>query len=362
MAYFAVVKDRDNKAFNVSTCHLNLWVLPGFARRYFQFDVGVRIKAAEDGLTSFLLALPFIVLPSGVEDLHDLILRPDSAPLVFGEPVTVDGTKISYGDVTNLTVGRIHAQKSQAIKEWTSNKQHCSVWKIDLATTINKNEEQYLRFRFPIEQLGRRWLAKRSLLAHNGAIMDFRVADIREAQEAMDWASLQDKIVPITLLNAFVITPITLQARAVSPALKYTRLLEGNAWERYLGRKTGIIRSRQLLTFYWKAENISIEQPFRGFLDLSTEFGVSSLANHVRTGIVVMLAFLAALYAHDGYAGINPQQLKDLLVKFGYPAGGLTLVGTFGWMFRSWRPIKKTFSAIRWLAGATDRRLYRRTS
>jgi hypothetical protein len=166
MAYFAVVKDRDSKAFTVSTCHVNLWVLPGFVRRYFQFDVGLRIRAAEDGLTNFLLALPFIVRSSGVEDLHDLLLRHDTAPLIFGEPVMVDGTKISYGDAKDLTVGRIHAQKSQAIKEWTSNEKHCSVWKIDLAAIINKNEEQYLRLRFPIEQLGRRWLPKRSLLAH----------------------------------------------------------------------------------------------------------------------------------------------------------------------------------------------------
>jgi hypothetical protein len=177
----------------------------------------------------------------------------------------------------------------------------------------------------------------------------------------MDWASLQDKIVPITLLNAFVITPITLQARSVSPALKYTRLLEGNAWERYLRRKTGVLRSRQLLIFYWRAENVSIERPFRGFLDLSTEFGVSSVANHVRTGIVVTLAFMAALYVRDGYAAIDPQQIKDLLVKFGYPAGGLTVAGALGWMFRSWGPIKKIFSAARWLAVTADRRLYDRT-
>lgn len=361
MAYFAVVKDRDNKAFTVSTCHVNLWVLPGFVRRYFQFDLGLRIKATENGLTSFLLALPFTVGSNGVEDLHDLLLRHDTAPLIFGEPVMVDGTKISYGDAKDLTVGRIHAQKSHAIKEWTSNEQHCSVWKIDLATIINENEEQYLRLRFPIEQLGSRWLPKRSLLAHNGAIMDFRVADIREAQEAMDWASLQDKIVPITLLNAFVITPITLQARSVSPSLKYTRLLEGTAWERYLRRKTGVLRSRQLLIFYWRAENVSIERPFRGFLDLSTEFGVSSVANHIRTGIIAMLGFMAALYVRDGYTAIDPQQIKDFLVKFGYPAGGLTVAGALGWMFRSWGPIKKTFSAARWLTVTADRRIYDRT-
>src|SRR4051794_19031999 len=115
MAYFAVVRDRDNKGLSIATCHLNLWVLPGFPGHYFQFDVGLRIKAEEDGLTGFLLALPFIVGRSGVEDLHDLLLRHDTAPLVFGEPVSLQGTQISYGEVKNLTIGRIQAQKSREV-------------------------------------------------------------------------------------------------------------------------------------------------------------------------------------------------------------------------------------------------------
>jgi hypothetical protein len=79
MAYFAVVQDRDNKAFHIPTCHLNLWVLPGLTGHCFQFDVGIHIQANEDGLTGFLFALPFTVAKEGIEDLHDLLLNRETA-------------------------------------------------------------------------------------------------------------------------------------------------------------------------------------------------------------------------------------------------------------------------------------------
>ena len=192
--------------------------------------------------------------------------------------------------------------------------------------------------------------------------MDFRVADVREAQEAMDWASLQDKIVPIRMLNAFVITPVSLQARSASPDLRYTRLLEGNAWEPYIRRRTGLFRSRHLLIFYWKATDISIHTPFRGFLDLSREFGVSSFANHVRTGIVTVIVFFAAVYARNGYALVGEKHVNALLIKLGYPLGGVTLFSVLLKLFEHREPAKKIYNALRRFVGATDRRLYRRNS
>lgn len=362
MAYFAVAKDRDNKAFSVHTCHLNFWVLPGLFRPYYQFDVGLRLIAEEDKLTSFHLALPFTVRSSGVEDLYDLLVQQDTAPMVFGEPVTIQGNTLSYTGAQALQVGRINAGRSREVTEWTSKKQHCSVWRIDLGTEMNKGDERYFRFRFPIDGLGRRWLSKRSLFAVNGAIMDIRVADVREAQEAMDWRSLQDKILPIPLLNAFIITPMSLQARSVSPALKYTRLLEGTAWEPYLRRKTGMLRSRQLLIFYWKAEHVSIEKPFRGFLDLSTEFGVSSFANHFLTGVVAVLAFIAALYVRDGYAAMDWAAVSSALAPALRPANGYWALGVLvgGWLLKMWGPVQKVFAWLRRLPSVVDQGLYRK--
>jgi hypothetical protein len=262
--------------------------------------------------------------------------------------------------VKDLKVGRVLAQKSAEVPVWSSRTKHCSVWKIDLASVLNRGEEQYVRLRFHIEGLGRRWMRKRSLLADNGAVMDFRVSDIREAQEAMDWAGLQDRIAGIGTLCAFVITPVSLQLRSVSPDLKYVRLLEGDAWEPYIRRRTGIIRSHQLLIFYWKATDISVEKPFRGVLDLSREFGVSSWANHFRTGIVAVLSFVAALYLREGYSAVDSQTIRSWLIEVGYPAGGITLFSAMLWIFRHTKPATKLYTATRQAARAIDKLLYRR--
>src|SRR5579871_396565 len=354
MAYFAVVRDRDNKAFDVPVCHLNLWVLPSLIGHRFQFDVGIRIRANEDGLTSFLLALPFTVAKEGVEDLHDLLLNTETAQLIFGEPVVVNGATVSYGTIKDLKIGRIFAQKCTEVSQWSSRSKQCSVWKIDLASVLSRGDEQYVRLRFPVEGLGRRWMRKRAFLANNGAVMDFRVSDIREAQEAMDWASLQDRIVGIEALYAFVITPVSLQLRSASPDLRYMRLLEGDAWERYIRRRTGLIRSRQLLIFYWKATDVSVEKPFRGFLDLSREFGVSSWANHLHTGVVAVLSFIVAIYLREGYAAVDPQIMKTWLVRFGYPAGGITFLSAVLWVFRQTKPAMKLYTVTRQAARTID--------
>ncbi len=360
MAYFAIVKDRDNKAFEVPICHLNLWVLPGLIGLCFQFDAGIHLRANEDGLTSFLLALPFSVAKDGIEDLHDLLLNRETAQLIFGEPVVVKGATVSYGTVKDLKVGRVLAQKSSEVPVWSNRTKHCSVWKIDLASVLNCGEEQYVRLRFHIEGLGRRWMRKRSLMADNGAVMDFRVADIREAQEGMDWAGLQDRIVGIGTLYAFVIAPVSLQLRSVSPDLKYVRLLEGDAWEPYIRRRTGIVRSHQLLIFYWKATDVSVEKPFRGFLDLSREFGVSSWPNHFRTGIVAVLSFITALYLREGYSAIDSHIVRAWLFKVGYPASGITLFSAMLWIFRHTKPAMKLYTVTSQATRAIDKLLYRR--
>jgi hypothetical protein len=360
MAYFAVVKDRDNKAFDIPVCHLNLWVLPSLLGHCFQFDVGICIRANEDGLTGFLLALPFTVAKDGIEDLHDLVLSPEIAQLIFGEPVVVKGETISYGTVKDLKVGRIFAQKCSEVPVWSNRTKHCSVWKIDLASVLNREDEQYVRLRFHVEGLGRRWTPKRSLLANNGAVMDFRVADIREAQEGMDWAALQDRIVGIEALYAFTIAPVSLQFRSASPDLRYMRLLEGDAWEPYIRRRTGLIGSRQLLIFYWKATGVSVEKPFRGFLDLSREFGVFSWANHLRTGIVAVLSFIAAFYLRKGYLAVDPQFVSGWLLKAGYRVGGVTFFSTILWATRHTKPAMKAYTVARQTTRAIDKLLYRR--
>src|ERR1035438_4562491 len=247
MAYFSIIRDRDNKRFDVVACHLNFWILPGILGRKFLLDVGIRIKAAEDGLTAFLVTLPVAVSGEGVMDLHDVLLNPGTAELVFGRPINIRGQTISYANVKDLDVGRISEKKSTQLEDWSDSRQSCCAWRIELADTLNAGQEQYLRFRFPVEHAGNLWLPKRTLLALNGALIDLRVADIRESQEARDWASFRDRIVPINKLNAFVVAPVSLHLRSASPMLKYVRLLEGLAWKPYIRRRTGIWRFERLV-------------------------------------------------------------------------------------------------------------------
>jgi hypothetical protein len=92
------------------------------------------------------------------------------------------------------------------------------------------------------------------------------------------------------------------------------------------------------------------------------QFGVSSVANHGRTGVIAVLAFVLALYGRDGYAAVDAQQVKALLVKIGYPAGGITIVGVLTWALRHREPGKRIHNFIRRAIGATDRLLFRRSS
>ena len=75
-----------------------------------------------------------------------------------------------------------------------------------------------------------------------------------------------------------------------------------------------------------------------------------------------VLAFVLALYARDGYAAVDAQQVRALLVKIGYPAGGITLLTALTWAFRHREPGKRIYNAIRRGFGAADRILFRRSS
>ena len=112
-----------------------------------------------------------------------------------------------------------------------------SVVRIALASQLAKGEQAYVRFRFETRRVGRLWSRKRFLLARNGAVVDLRVADVREIVHATaDAASILERVIPIDRLFVFVIAPASLQQQTASPTLQYMWLLEGRDWEDYLGR------------------------------------------------------------------------------------------------------------------------------
>jgi hypothetical protein len=322
MAFFAIIRDHDD-SFEVLQCHINIWCLGGiFGHSNFVWDVGLRLKGTVDKkVTKIYLALPFSADGSGVEDLHDRLIHQHTAEIVFGSPVKIDGDEITYDDVP-VVLGRVDTSKRIEDKCGPDY----SFWEIAIAPTLAKDKELYVRVRIPIACCGSTWVWKRSLGRKNGALVDLRVSDVREAVAVGTWGSFKDRIVPIQTLNLLVIAPDFLQMRAASPTLRYMRLLESRAWENYLGRSPSLLGRRRLIIYNWrsqKGEFVDVKRPFLAFLDLSRDYGFVRPANHVRAAILIVA--IAAL----GY-GYGPGLASGAWSWVGQFARQNTLVSILG--------------------------------
>jgi hypothetical protein len=202
--------------------------------------------------------------------------------------------------------------------------------------------------------------------------VDFRVCDVRETSTTL--GSEEASILPIEDLYVFVVAPWSLQAQTFSPALRYTRVLEGTAWARYLESAVTPRPSTKLVVYYWRAAQPSIPQgtlpgfaapgdvrlsinplnPFRAFLDLSRQYGPTTLLNHFITLLLVVIGVsvsgrVISSLAYGG--GVLLSLLGALWAKL--VALGLVVVifSAVGW----------ARTAVRW-ADRTSRRVDRRLS
>jgi hypothetical protein len=205
--------------------------------------------------------------------------------------------------------------------------QDYSYWSLKLSNSISKDPDSYIRVRFRIRNAGRTWTWKKSGLAKNGALIDLRVADLRETTFEECWMAFRDKIISIGKLNIFVIAPTWLQLRAISPPYHYMRLFEGRIWEKYLRRAVDLRRREKLVIYQWRnnSKAVNASNPFHVFLDLSQEFGLFRLGNHLRTAFLVsifltILTLLVLLY--PSYSGLI-ERTKNTLYSFTV----LTIVG-----------------------------------
>jgi hypothetical protein len=341
MAYFAIIRDRDD-SFNVVQCHINIWCLGGiFGHSNFVWDVGLRLRGTtETKIKKIYLALPIGTDRSGLEDLHDRLLDQHTAELVFGNPVKIDGDEITY-DEHPVTLARVDT--CNRIEDKCGS--DYSFWEVGIGPPLVPQKDLYIRMRLRIAHCGNTWVWKRSLGRKNGALVDLRVSDVREAVAVGTWASFKDRIVPIEKLNLLVIAPDFLQMRAVSPSLRYMRLLESRAWENYLGQSPNVLGRRRLIIYHWRSpkdEPVDVKKPFLAFLDLSRDYGFVRPANHV-TAAVFILAIAAIAYAYgksvaDGTASwvaefARQNKLVSILSGFG-------ALGIFFGVQRNWPLIR----------------------
>lgn len=343
MSFFAVIRDAEGD-FELQQCHLNLWCLGGIVgRNTFVWDVGLRVKGKGNKKVSrFLLALPFGSADGLAEDLRQRLKDQTTAELVFGNPVNITGDQLNY-DGTAVDLGFVETSRLIPDK---SGKDY-SLWDITFAPALEEPKEVYLRIRFRVVQSGRTWTWKWSLLRKNGALVDIRVADIREARAVSAWAAYRDRIMPIEKLNLLIVAPDYLQPRAISPELRYMRLLESDAWQGYLGQKPNLRRKRRMIIYHWRSKDsvVNVKTPFLAFMNLARDYSFIRLGDHVR-GAIVLLILVFITYALSpltltGWTWVEKSAADNKWASLVTGASILAIV--FG-TYKQW-PLIKTLSA-----------------
>jgi hypothetical protein len=348
VGYFAVLKPVDATAgadFDVTRCHINVWVLPSFipGRRLMYFDLGIELTAiGADPVNAVEVLLPFLVEPGykmdqfrGCADLYDKLFDDETAELIFGEPVEVSGA----AEERTLTVQageyiyrprRIDTAHVEAAKDQPPRS---SCYRVPLQNSVAPNASAYVRLRFRV-------FGNRSLLSakspFGGVILDFRIADVRESRTRRQEVGIRKRIVPIMSVNFFAMLPSQYQMITASPSQRYMRVLETRAWSKYLAGVAYRHPSNAQVVYYWRSEKrndggpvpITPDNPFRVFANYDRHL------NKARTLFWFLMALLAVMIvARSGWMpAISAANAKSLRTHaFGF-SGLATAAGiiTFG--------------------------------
>jgi hypothetical protein len=301
VGFFAVLVPRGQSvemAPSIQKCHINLLPRDPFGHSVV-FDVGVDIRASDAAaVRSVTFALPFGIDEQQTEDLLHRIADPDVASLFFSRNIHTLEDKVTLTGSDGHVYKLRHVMVHEARLDTSLSTVDISVIDIPLRDEVPPAESAYVRMRFGVASLGRMWIWKRSGFALNGALLDFRIADVREAVDNSVRSQLEHRIVPLPDVSLLVMLPWQYQIRMHSPPLRYARLLEDTAWQTYLdaGNKRGRHRQSKFVLYYWRWRDqmaaIGVGNPARAFLDVSSDTSVLSWANCVRIGLVVLVVDL----------------------------------------------------------------------
>ena len=336
MGWLGVLVDtakREDDPFRVPACHLNWWTLPTLipGRRLFVLDIGLHVVASEHKeVSQFILALPVQIErvrwagkePTWVQDLYEVVQQSDVCAQVFGERVEIHSTQVGYRihfpGGSDLEVGRILAGDVAPLDGSWKSRSDLSIWRIPLESAIPPNESRYVRFRVSVFTAGTVWHWKRSWSGKAGAQVDLRVADVREALREERERQYWQRVVPIESLNVFFMVPPAFQARITSPALHYVRLLEAGQWGSYLRGVRCRLPIRGLRVHYWRHPahatananegsslvqsseatgdgsrvSVTIDEPYRVFLDLSRDISPPAWVSVMRMILAVIIGLI----------------------------------------------------------------------
>ncbi|MGY8663246.1 hypothetical protein Q3C01_12850 [Bradyrhizobium sp. UFLA05-109] len=284
MGFFAISTLGLQAPLEVEACHISFWVLPRPWYRVFGYtfclDVGLRFKS-EAPLRRLRFVLPFDSEKSRIFDLSTIVLDQDFSPLIFGKPVTVTGDRVTYDgpldgpDKISDRVVAVSPENSSAEQPQTGAAGF-SIWTIELRDSTENDEWTYVRFRISARNPWRIWASKGWGLAKRGAVVDLRVCDIRESLLLGHGEAESAHLLPIKQLFLFLVAPSYFVPNHFSPMLHYTRLLEPKVWEQYLAGFSTHTDGAKFSIHQWRytgETEISIDHPYRAYMDLSREFG-----------------------------------------------------------------------------------------
>jgi hypothetical protein len=357
MGFFGVAPEPGHGTFDAIECHVNLWVLGLlFWRTEFLYDVGLHIRAQAEGpLSGLQMAVPFGTTPDSLEDLRNQVRDPRNSALLFGKQANFTATTIDYGAGA---LELLHVPRAGATRDSAASQRDFSLWRLNIEPTLQPGRSAYIRVRFRITDTGRVWTWKRSLLARNGALLDVRVADAREAWNMPDGQALAGRLVAIERVRFFVIAPWQWQLRSTSPAVHYIRMVEGRAWERYLDRTTSLFAPAKLVIYQWRRDGgASVDAPFRIFADLSDEFGLARFGNYLRTAAITALLLVMVWLLQNNIRNFAPAVVAGLRAWW-RPIGVTAILGALLWLLKNFWPIA---NAGRWIGERVrsgERRLF----
>ncbi len=352
MSLFAVLNSRQSPSPIVQDCHINIWSLGGFfGARQTVFDLGLCLKARESGpVSEFDLAIPFGTSEDSLEDLSDKLKDHVTLSLVFSGAADFSSEPsptITYGD-ESLLLRSIDPDRS--CREEKQCNDQVSVWKIRLRSPIEADAPVYVRLRFLVTGLGRTWLWRKSMWAKNGAIVDFRVGDVR-GTTGFNSRLDESRIVRIERLYVFVIAPAWLELRTASPDLHYIRILEGRPWWDYLGSATSLFGEEKLVIYQWRdtEKGVDAGRSFHSFLDLNRHGPYPTVWTLVRSTLVIAGLFGLVWLFLTQVEGLRVSVANTLQAVQSLAVEQWTGLGIAGALWLVWRLFKErhTLRAVR---------------
>jgi hypothetical protein len=298
MGFLGIRRDPAGPDFMVPEMHVNLLLLPGlFGRQVTLIDLGLHLQVDAGSLTTFEIALPAGADPKGLTDIGKYLETTETAQLIFGERVRVEGGQLRFEDGTSVPLCNISTTGTKRDAQKSTNS--FSHWQIELAHPITS--KGYVRLRFRIVSKGRMLLRRGFGMLASRILIDFRISDLRESWTVPDGAIYRDALVPIKKLYFFVVLPARFHDPTMSPRPRYMRILEGSLWEPYLQRAVYLLRQGKMTVYSWRAESITITAPFRVFLDVTRDTRLRFYYALVSAGVTVLTLLLVdpSLVSHS---------------------------------------------------------------